>query len=246
MSLTATRAQAVVLLVAALMGIAVTTRLGVWQLSRASQKEAMQSAFEVRGNLPPLDGAALARTAEASADQLYRPVRLRGTWLPERTIYLDNRQMNDRVGFYVVTPLLLAHETDAVLVQRGWVQRSLLDRTALPLLQTPEGVVEIEGIIAPPPGRLFEFTSAAGGTIRQNVHIDEFSRETGLALRPLSVQQVDSQSTVGDGLMRQWPRPALNIQTNYGYAFQWFAMAALMAGLYVWYQLVRPRLRRRV
>jgi len=43
--------------------------------------------------------------------------------------------------------------------------------------------------------------------------------------------------------LREWPRPAVDVQKHYGYAFQWFALCALMAGLYVWFQLVRPRLR---
>jgi surfeit locus 1 family protein len=34
------------------------------------------------------------------------------------------------------------------------------------------------------------------------------------------------------------------VHKNLGYAVQWFALAALMTGLYVWFQLVRPRLRR--
>jgi surfeit locus 1 family protein len=59
------------------------------------------------------------------------------------------------------------------------------------------------------------------------------------------VLQADSASTADDGLLRQWPRPAVDVQKHYGYAFQWFALGALMAGLYVWFQLVRPRLRRR-
>jgi surfeit locus 1 family protein len=60
------------------------------------------------------------------------------------------------------------------------------------------------------------------------------------------VQQDDSASTVGDGLMRQWPRPAVDVQKHYGYAFQWFALCGLMAGLYVWFQLIRPRIKRHV
>ncbi|MBC8056770.1 MAG: SURF1 family protein, partial [Rhizobiales bacterium] len=64
-------------------------------------------------------------------------------------------------------------------------------------------------------------------------------------LAPLSVLQADSPSTAGDGLLRDWPHPAVDVQKHYGYAFQWFALGALMAGLYVWFQLVRPRLRAR-
>jgi surfeit locus 1 family protein len=55
----------------------------------------------------------------------------------------------------------------------------------------------------------------------------------------------DASPEGGDGLLRQWPHPAVDVHKHYGYAFQWFALCALMAGLYVWFQLIRPWLRRR-
>ena len=231
-------------LVATLLGVAAATRLTVWQLDRAAQKLAMQAALETRSGLAPLDGASLARTNEEATAQHYRPVHLHGRWLAERTVFLENRQMNGRVGFYVVTPLLLAAPADAVLVQRGWTPRDQLDRTRLPVVPTPPGEVDIEGRIAPPPARLDEFQVSAPGTIRQNLDLGEFTRETGLQLRPVSVQQADSSVTAGDGLLRQWPLPAVDVHKHYGYAFQWGALGALMTGLYVWFQLIRPRLRR--
>jgi surfeit locus 1 family protein len=226
------------------LGVAAATRLTVWQLDRAAQKLAMQAALETRSGLAPLDGASLARTDDEAAAQHYRPVHLHGRWLAERSVFLENRQMNGRVGFYVVTPLLLAAPADAVLVQRGWAPRDQLDRTHLPALPTPAGEVDIEGRIAPPPARLYEFQVSASGTIRQNLDLGEFTRETGLKLRPVSVQQADSSATAGDGLLRQWPLPAVDVHKHYGYAFQWGALGALMTGLYVWFQLIRPRLRR--
>jgi surfeit locus 1 family protein len=44
-----------------------------------------------------------------------------------------------------------------------------------------------------------------------------------------------------DGLLRDWPAADLGLQKHYGYAFQWFALCALILGLYVWFQLVKPR-----
>jgi surfeit locus 1 family protein len=103
-------------------------------------------------------------------------------------------------------------------------------------------MVRLEGRIAPPPSRLYEFDAVASGAIRQNVDPEHYGREIGVALAPVSVQQEGASAP--DGLVRDWPRPALNVYTHYGYAFQWWAMGALIAGLYVWYQLIRPRLAR--
>jgi len=228
--------------VAAAGAVALTARLGVWQLDRAAQKTALQAAIESRGRMPALSAASLPRAAAAAEAEHYRPVRLRGRWLAGRTVYLDNRQMNGHPGFYVLTPLLLS-EGDAVVVQRGWVPRNLQQRTQLPPVETPQGMVEILGRIAPPPSKLFEFSGAASGPIRQNLELDAYAAEIGVHLRPLSVQQLDEGGVRSAGdLLRDWPRPALDVQKHYGYAFQWFAMSALITGLYVWFQLLRPRI----
>jgi len=236
------RGRALLVGVATLLGVVLTANLGAWQLRRAAQKIALQDAIESRAALPALAVNELASTPALAEPQLHRALRLRGRWLAERTVFLENRQMHGRVGFYVVTPLQL--ERGALLVQRGWVPRDLLDRTRLPAVPTPAGDVEVQGHIAPPPAKLYEFAPGGAGPIRQNLDLGAFAAETGLQLLPISVLQADSPSTAGDGLLREWPRPAVDVQKHYGYAFQWFALCALMAGLYVWFQLVRPRFRR--
>ncbi len=238
--------RAAVILVATLIGATVTASLGAWQLQRAAQKSALQAALESRARMPVLSASDLARGTEAAALQHYRAVHLRGRWVGERSVFLENRQMQGRVGFYLVTPLQLEGRPEAVLVQRGWAPRDLRDRVLLPAVPTPEGVVDVDGRIAPPPARLYEFSAAASGAIRQNLDLGSFAAESGLLLAPWSVQQAGSLATAGDGLLRDWPRPAVDVQKHYGYAFQWFALCALMSGLYVRFQLVRPRLKRHV
>ena len=242
------RGRAVVILIATIVGVAITANLGAWQLRRAAQKIALQDALESRARLSVLFAPDLAHDEAQAQAQHYRPVHLRGHWVAAHSVFLDNRQMAGRAGFYLVTPLQLEGRREAVLVQRGWVPRDQRDRTLLPAVPTPGGVVEVDGRIAPPPARLYEFAPSARGAIRQNLDLDEFRRETGLALAPLSVlessETADSPVAAGAGLLRQWPRPAVDVQKHYGYAFQWFALCALMAGLYVWFQLVRPRWKR--
>jgi surfeit locus 1 family protein len=106
-------------------------------------------------------------------------------------------------------------------------------------------MVSLTGRIAPPPARLYEFDGAASGSIRQNLPLDAFARETGLALKPFSVLQLDSSPPANDGLLRDWLHPAADVHKHYGYALQWFALAALTIGLYVWFQILRPRRRPR-
>ncbi|MCE9659523.1 MAG: SURF1 family protein [Burkholderiales bacterium] len=233
-------------LLAALACVALALRLGFWQLDRAAQKIALQTALEARGGEPPLVASDLARDAGVVPAQTSRRVRLAGTWEADRTVFLDNRQMDGKVGFFVVTPLRLAGGREVVLVQRGWVPRHFDQRAVLPPVSTPPGRVELEGRVAATTSRLYELDSAASGPIRQNVEFASFARETGLDLLPLAVIESATSANSHDGLERHWPPPATDVQKHYGYAFQWFAIGTAIAFLYVWFRIVRPRQRRRL
>ena len=230
-----------VILAATLAAAALTARLGVWQIDRGHQKRSLQAALTARAALPALSARELATTHGPVLEQHYRAVRLVGRWRDDATVWLDNRPMDGMSGFIVATPLLLEGGNGAVLVQRGWVPRDPGDRTHLPPLPAAKDEVEVVGRIAPPPGRLYEFGGGEHGPIRQNLDLDELARDTRLALRPLSVLQTDSTATAGDGMRRHWPPPALDVAKHDGYAFQWFALCALILGLYAWFQLIRPR-----
>jgi surfeit locus 1 family protein len=227
------------LLVAAVVVAAATARLGLWQLDRAAQKQQLQARLDERRALPPLQGDDLPRTATDVPAAQDRAALLQGRWLGERTVHLDNRPMNGRPGFYPVTPLQLA-DGSAVLVQRGWLPRDLVDRTRIAPYATAAGEVRIQGRIAPQVPRLYEFDATASGPIRQNLYLDSFARESRLVLRPWVLIQEDGPASPPDGLLRNWPAPATGVEKHHGYAFQWFALSALVIGLYVWFQLVRP------
>ena len=239
--MTDSRKRFLIVLVASIFAVSLTARLGVWQLDRAAQKRAMQAAIDDSAKLAPLVNGDLA--VASAEQQLHRGVRLHGHWLADRTVFLDNRPMNERVGFYVVTPLQLDGRREAVLVQRGWVPRNSQDRTQLPAVPTPNGEIELTGRLEIAPTRLFEFSPSIGGLIRQNLASAAFAQETGLALLPLTVFQTQPVDA-GDQLPRDWPAPDLGLQKHYGYAFQWFALSALFLGLYVWFQIIHPRRRK--
>ncbi|MBU6258146.1 MAG: SURF1 family protein [Burkholderiales bacterium] len=234
--------RAIALLVATGLVSGVTARLGFWQLDRAAQKQALEQALEARRSEPVLGSADLARDAAGAQAQAYRRVVVDGVWLARDTVYLDNRQMENRSGFYAVTPLRLA-DGSALLVQRGWLPRDPVDRRHIVLPPLPAGPVQVRGHLAVAVSRMFEFSAAASGAIRQNLHPAAYARETGLTLRPVVV--VQDEGDASDGLLRHWPPPALNLQMNYGYAFQWFSMSVLALGLYAWFQIIRPRRRAR-
>lgn len=221
---------------AALLVAVVTFSLGKWQLGRAAQKVALQTAITAQAGQAELDDRALA-SFRNPADALHRPATLQGVWRPEHTVFLDNRPMSGKTGFMVVTPLVLGGSAQVILVQRGWVQRNFTDRTRLPEVPTPAGSVQVRGRIAPPPSKLYAFKGAESGRIRQNIDTLAFAAETALPLLPVSLLQTDPTS---EGLLREWAAPNLGVDKHYGYAFQWFGLCALVVGLYMWFQLVQP------
>ncbi len=216
-------------------GVGITVSLGLWQLDRARQKMALQSAIETQAARQPIHSPALANPSDALL-MVHRLARLRGEWLPQHTVFLDNRQMQGRPGFFVLTPLRLEGSSAVVVVQRGWVARDFIERTRLPPVPTPAGIVDVQGRIAPWPSQLYAFEGSERGSIRQNVDQDSWSAEVGSTLSPVSVLQTQGAD---DGLSRQWPVVVTGVDKHHGYAFQWFGLAVLISALYVWYQFVR-------
>lgn len=223
--------------IAAVLGVGVTLALGFWQLGRGQERQALQAAIEARRTQPPVPASALLAGGPLAEIQ-HRPVVLKGRWIARHTVYLDNRQMQGKPGFYVVTPLQPAGGGPAVLVQRGWVQRNFLERDRLPAIETPQGDVEVLGRIAPPPAKLYDLGGAQAGPIRQNLDLDAFAAEIGLALVPASVMETGPPS---QNLLRDWPEVGSAAAKNFGYAVQWWALAALIAILYAWFQFIAPR-----
>lgn len=236
-----------VLIVVALAAMLATAMLGRWQWSRMAQRQALQAAVAQAERLPLLDGAVLAGAVAARAPEvlLHRRIVLRGSWLGERTVFLDNRTMNQKSGFYVLTPLQLAGSSGVVvLVLRGWVPRDFADRTKLPPIAMPAGEVQIQGRLASHAPAVYALGTDGPGPIRQNIELAAYAAETGLPLAPVMVQQ---DGPPLDGLVRDWPAPASGAETNLNYAIQWFSLCGLIGFLLLWFQVVRPlhALRRR-
>lgn len=230
---------------AAVLAAAASFYLGLWQVGRAAEKTALQNVKQQQADRAPLFAKSLGTTADAPQTRvplIHRRMVLTGRWLPMHVVHLENRQMNAKPGFFILMPFKLQDTGTVVLVQRGWVQRSFTDRLALPEINTPEGWVEIEGHLAPWPSRLYDFGGVEKGPIRQNIDLINFRHETGLDLLEVTLMQAGPAS---EGLLREWPVVASGVDKHHGYAFQWFGLSGLIALLYVWFQIVQPRRRKK-
>ena len=219
-----------------------TARFGIWQLSRAHTKLANAALVAERSTQAPLAGSDLAHDPVTAEGQWQRHIALTGEWDTAHTVFLMNRTMDERSGFYVMTPLRLP-DGGAVVVQRGWVPRDDADPLKVPPIPMPGGPVKVFGHAAPWPSHWIDIGHGAGGPVRQNLDQAPFAAESGQQLRPLTVVEDATAANVGDGMRRDWPSmtAGVSVTTNYGYAVQWFAMSVAFLGLYVWLQFIRPR-----
>lgn len=198
--------------------------LGNWQARRAEEKRALGARLEQEMRSAP---AELPAGVVDAAQFVLKHVAASGHFVPEHTVYLDNKLRRGRPGYEVVTPLRL--NGISVLVNRGWVPAGSR-RDALPEVPTPPGRVRIAGLALERLPRVLEAGRAAGAKVRQNLDVDAFAQETGLQLQPIVIEQ---HSALADGLARDWPRPDAGIEKHEVYSLQWYSLAGLALVLFI-------------
>jgi surfeit locus 1 family protein len=254
---------------AAVAVVALTVSLGNWQLRRADDKARLQLQRDQALARAPLPiGTALLDAAATDGQR----VSVEGRFDEPHTVFLDNRTRQGVAGFHVLTPMRIESDLPAdgtvryVLVLRGWIARDIAERTRLPPLRTPTGVQRIEGLAivdlpqpivlgsSGPEGGAVEPSAAgrasgneqgkaagkdASARIWQHLSMPDYARWSGLPMQPVLVRQTVE---LDDGLARDWVQPASGVDRHRGYAVQWYAIAAVTAGLWLWLSL-RPRRR---
>lgn len=207
--------------------VALGLSLGQWQERRAAQKVTLQMLLEAGNKAAPL---ALGAAPLAAAEVEFRRVTVKGQFVPDWTLYLENRPYQGRAGFYVLMPFRIDGSNMHVLVERGWLPRNVAQRDAVPPYVTPFGTVMIEGIARENTGRVMQLGTAPplrGRAIVQNADIGQVGAASGLLLQPFIVLQTG----LDEQLVRDWPAPDTGVDKHRGYAFQWHALA-LMAFLF--------------
>lgn len=212
---------------AAAVAIAVFVAAGNWQRGRMQQKEAWGEQLDAAQAAPaaPFPGM----VADWSAWR-FRSVEARGTFDAARQFLVDNKVHRGRAGYHVVTPLRLA-DGGAVLVDRGWIAAGAT-RLAVPAVPVPEGEVVVRGRLNVPPGYVELERHAPERGVWQNLDPARFAQATGLAVPPVVIEAI---AGAGEGLARDWPRPDSGANKHRMYMLQWYAFAALVAGLWAWF-----------
>lgn len=227
--MTRPRLRRTALLIIAVLVAAVCVRLGVWQLSRLSDRRATNERIEAGIQRP------VARIdtvlAGPSQDAPYRRVTASGTYLVSAELILYGRPLRSAPGDHVLTPLRL-EEGAVVLVDRGWVPFEA-DRTA-PVRDgpPPDGPVRLEGVLLPAEEGAAFPEDEPGPTVRA-IEIEAIAAATGLDLAPVYLLlQAQTPPQAGD-LPTPTSLPALDEGPHLSYAIQWFSFAAIAIVGYV-------------
>jgi len=224
--------------------------LGFWQLQRAELKQGLQDRYEQRSVAAPVVFSELIM----GEDIAYLPVQLQGRFDNDHHFLLDNRVLNGRPGYEVMSAFLLVPAVtlssgevfDFIWVNRGWVPLEG-SRDNLPNIPAIAGqMITLHGQLVGPSKAFVLADVPLTGTWPEVVQSVELERMT----KHLFEGGVEGSSApyllrvaAGEASSFEVNWQAVNTapQKSLGYAVQWFLMALVLSGLYVWAGLQQKR-----
>jgi surfeit locus 1 family protein len=211
----------------------VLVRLGFWQLEREQEKLQLQDLYTTRQQEQPVDLASL----DPEQDLQYRQVYVTGNYDNDHVFLLDNKIYQGQVGYEVIVPLL-TKDGMVAFINRGWIPQGPY-REQLPDVPAISGPVELAGSIYIAVGEQLVLGNevAAAGWPKVIQTLDTAGLfmlagyDKGLQLFPYSIRLAESSPGV---LIRYWPVISTTPEKHRAYAVQWFAMAAVLLGLFLY------------
>ena len=209
--------------------------LGVWQLERLEWKETLIFERQSRSQAPAVllpDGLDQPRSLE------FQAVRVRGRLLHDSEFYLAARAFNGRVGLHVVTPLAL-EAGRILLVDRGWIPDDRRDPATRPEGQIP-GDLELTGLVRLP-GWKGPTWLVPDNQPDENIWfwVDPaaMAEAAGLA-SVIGGFYVDAGPAENPGGLPKGGQTRIELPNDHlQYALTWFALALILAVIYVIYHL---------
>jgi cytochrome oxidase assembly protein ShyY1 len=217
--------------VLALAVAALFARLGVWQLARMHEKQAMLAA--VHATLQAKQPRPLALAADPARSRDYDWAAGEGRFLELPAVLLDNQGREDRgAGVRAYRVFQPAAGGAPLLVELGWLPLPG-DRT-LPRVPLPAGVHAVAGLLAPPPSaglaRGVATPQADGTLLVVALQPDALRRALHLAALAPRVLKLDPAQALPAGApayvrdLDILPN-TLPPERHLGYAVQWFGLA---------------------
>lgn len=205
--------------------------LGQWQYSKAMMKQDLQHQYQVNAQQQDAD---LPNDFSDTQTLRYKNVLVRGEYLTQYQILLDNQVEGEVAGYHVITPLKLSSRNQVVLIDRGWIP-ALANHSDLPNVETPADEQEVRGQIWVPSQKFFSLQTVTlkgdeWQTLWQNMDMKSYAKVVPFTVVPVVLRM--SPNNAG-GFVRNWVRPDDRIQTHLSYAYQWFGFAIATLGIYL-------------
>lgn len=202
--------------------------LGGWQVSRGLEKRAQQELFS--------DQSGFAAWAPGMQPRPYQRLQVQGEFDGEHQFLLDNIILNGRYGYYVVTPLLLNENNGVLLVNRGWIEKTV-EGSAEAMLQIDATAVTVLGRAGSLPKagyKMGDAVSSDSGWPKHAVYPGhgDIAAALGRDVLPF-VLLLEPNSDIG--FIRHWVPEEMGPGRHFAYALQWFAISAVLAALLVWH-----------
>ena len=228
-------------------GIALTIRLGIWQVSRFHENTAIAEHLVAMQGAPAITLSGKASPPDLTSME-WRQVKASGTFDFSHQVAIRNQiwaqTWGNDVGYKLVAPLIFP-DGSAILVDRGWIPLADNDPANWGQFDQP-GPVTVNGIIRlstrPEFGGEIVPTLAPGETAASFwnlININGLQKQIPYPLLSVYIQQGPDPAFNGMPY-RVLSQPddstaATTASTNVGYAFTWFAFAALLFGGYPLY-----------
>jgi len=201
--------------------------LGTWQVQRLAWKTKLLATIAARTNADPVD---LPPVIAEPKDWAFRRVHAAGHFADDKALWLYGRTFDGKAGIHLLVPLV-QDDGSAILVDRGFVPFD--HGSTLVPFTTPEGQVEIDGVVRlPEPAGWFVPAAKPDQNIWYAVDPAAMSRATGFALSPVYIA---AKPEAG----QDWPKgtggnESLGIRNEHlNYAIFWYSMAAVLAVIYI-------------
>ncbi|WP_137822141.1 SURF1 family protein [Pseudomonas sp. D(2018)] len=208
--------------------------LGFWQLARAEEKRQLLAAADARRLASPVAIEQLL----ASPAPAYLRVRLRGHFDAAHSLFLDSRIRDGKAGIELLQPFQDSTSGQWLLVNRGWLPWP--DRRVAPAFTTPAGELELVAWAYVPPGAAFELKHLEASGWPQLINqVDTAGlwQHLGRSGLPLELRLEEGAAAY----RTDWAVVAMGPEKHLGYAVQWFALAAALFGLFIYFGLRKGR-----
>ncbi|MBP0450141.1 MULTISPECIES: SURF1 family protein [unclassified Kitasatospora] len=223
----------ITLLIAVLL-IPATIRLGFWQLHRHEARVDRNQLIARALTDPsvPYDSLSATPGFAVPKDLTWRAVTAAGQYDPAHEFVVRKRtdSSGDKIGYFVVTPLVLADGKGTVLVNRGWVPSGESAAAYPPVPAAPSGEVTLTGRLRPDEAATGSIKDRAGLPDRQYTLIStvQQAKETGATLLGGYLELTATAPAPADQ-PELLPEPNhSDIGPHMAYAIQWWLFTAMI------------------